>query len=366
MECDEAAEYVSALCDGAIVPAAAAEHMNTCDACRLRLNEYLEIGAELRRMASLEISELQSPQFRPEPRSVLATLWGKGRKTMRIPRLAFVALLVAIVVLGSAWARQSVRADTQGSVLLIQYTTGAGPSSFCALSTVDKKFDTCGGIAKVQSGSLVWEIQALSKNGDRATLGVRAIVRHPESSADSSKTGELPQKQYVFTPGEKLDVDIDDLGTMSLTGQWIDHIPALPGGPVGENQDLDPASGELRLFGPLLLHGGQVAGDLSGGNAAVDQPGNAVEFYLKGVGRFDFSLSPMPGAVEGKVQFNRIDFTVDGQSYTLVSGAPICRERRVWVRYDRYDPNSSALDSTGSWFITTTEISKLPPATARN
>ena len=56
MICIEAAEFVSALCDGEIIPPAAAEHIGACTACQALLRDYLDLGAELRRTASLEQS----------------------------------------------------------------------------------------------------------------------------------------------------------------------------------------------------------------------------------------------------------------------------------------------------------------------
>jgi hypothetical protein len=56
MNCELAEEYVSALCDGQKIPQVAAEHLGKCRRCQLELNEYAAIGAELRRLASLDES----------------------------------------------------------------------------------------------------------------------------------------------------------------------------------------------------------------------------------------------------------------------------------------------------------------------
>jgi len=350
MKCDEAAEYISALCDGVTVSPAAAEHIDSCKICRTRLNDYVALGAELRRMASLEFPEAPAPQPWPGRRGGPAILFQKGWKTMRIPRLAFASLLAAIVVLGSGWARQSVRANSRGSVLLVQYTPGSDPGNFCALSAVDKS--SCGGIQHVKSGVLLWQIQVLSKDGDRATLGIRAQLR-PSSAGipetvNFSEVENLPQQQYLFTPGETLSVQVDGFGTMTLTGQWIDHVPAIASGSVGANTDLDPGPEQIRFISPLLLQGHNVVGDLEGTSTTVDHPSQAVDIYLKGVGRFDISLSPLPGAVQGKVEFNRITFTLNGQPYLFVTGAPISRSPSVWVLYN---PSPPAWDSTGNSYL---------------
>lgn len=364
MKCDEAGEYVSALYDGATVPPPAAAHIDACEDCRARLKEYIEMGAELRRMASLEISGAPVPHFQPGPRRIYAILWQKGRKTMRIPRIAFASLLVAIVLLGSGWVRQSVRADSQGSVLLVQYTMGSAPASFCALSAIDKKFDSCAGMQTLQSGKvLLWEIEVLSKDGDRATLGVRAAVEPPDPSVNSNQIRNLAQQQYSFRAGDTLNVNVDELGAMSVTGQWIDHIPAISIGEPGKSYDLDPGPGELRFYSPLLLHGDQVAGDLEGASTSLDKVGQAVDIYLKGIGRFDLSLSPMPGAVEGKVRFNRITATIGGQTYVFVTGAPITRSQIVWVLLN---PRPPIQGLTGGSYLGSGEIGKLLSGAAQN
>jgi len=67
MRCDEAAEFVSARCDGEVIPQTAAEHLETCALCHALLEEYMEMGAELRRAASLEIEQGVSPRIWTKP-----------------------------------------------------------------------------------------------------------------------------------------------------------------------------------------------------------------------------------------------------------------------------------------------------------
>ena len=67
MRCDEAAEFVSARCDGEVIPQTAAEHLETCAPCHALLEEYMEMGAELRRTASLEIEQGVSPRIWTKP-----------------------------------------------------------------------------------------------------------------------------------------------------------------------------------------------------------------------------------------------------------------------------------------------------------
>jgi predicted anti-sigma-YlaC factor YlaD len=52
MRCEDAEEFVSALCDGERIPREAAEHIGECEKCRTWLQDYAMLGAELRRTAS--------------------------------------------------------------------------------------------------------------------------------------------------------------------------------------------------------------------------------------------------------------------------------------------------------------------------
>ena len=58
MNCNEAAEFVSALCDGERIPAGAAAYVGDCEGCQARLREYIALGAEMRRAASMEMEQI--------------------------------------------------------------------------------------------------------------------------------------------------------------------------------------------------------------------------------------------------------------------------------------------------------------------
>jgi predicted anti-sigma-YlaC factor YlaD len=112
MNCNEAAEFVSALCDGETVSPAAAEHIGECPGCRDHLQEYLAMGAELRRVASLEPTEEARTRSWHNNQRPAPSWWTKGRESMRIPRFAFALLLITIVALGSGLVVVRARAHT--------------------------------------------------------------------------------------------------------------------------------------------------------------------------------------------------------------------------------------------------------------
>ena len=69
MTCEQAAEFVSALYDGERISLDVAAHIGVCTTCRACLREYAEMGAELRRLASLEtVDEPRVPRWQKADR----------------------------------------------------------------------------------------------------------------------------------------------------------------------------------------------------------------------------------------------------------------------------------------------------------
>jgi len=336
MRCEEGAEFVSALCDGERVPPAAAEHIGACTMCRARMTEYLEMGAELRRMASLDGQQSVTPMVWNQSGGSLATWWQKGWERMRIPRIVFAVLVIGVVLLGSGLVVVGARAASEDTVAMLTISAGAGNSYDCAFLMKDKKRSVCSAIGKVNatattSGVLGDEISLLGMEGDHILLGVRSIYipiepGKPDVGIGTDTVKNQPQRQFSFAPGNTLHVDVAGFGDLTITGEWIDHVP------VGEGQ-IDPEPNQLRILRPVILRGDQVLGDLQGMSAVETSPGEIAAIYLAGQGRFVFSLSPIPNAVQADVNFNRITFETSGQTYQLVAGAPITRSDHVWVLY---------------------------------
>jgi hypothetical protein len=337
MKCDEVAEFVSALCDGEIIPRAAAEHIGACVRCQALMREYAAMGAELRRVASLEPEHDVNPLTWEKRQGNLSTLWQKGWGMMRIPRFAFAVLVGAVLVLGSSLAMVKVGAHSEGSVLLLTVTRASGGTFQCALDQKEIPKARCAEIGKEKNNMVGYELALLAKDGNRAQLGVRTAVG-PAGPFSTNDMGNTPQTTYSFEPGETLKLNIAGVGAAQVTGEWTDHVPAV----LGEHHDLDPEPNELRVISPLLLKGKQVVGDMEGGSS-YSQSDSATEIYFPGSGKFLLSLSPMKGAVQSKVAFNRISFQWNGQEYVFLTGAPVARsDQQVWVLYE---PNYKADDS---------------------
>lgn len=330
MNCADVSEYVSALCDGEIIPSTAAEHIGNCRSCQGHLRAYLEMGAELRRTASLEYLDSVPPLRLAKPQNRLATWWHKGWTTMRIPRLAFVVLIGSVVALASSLAVVKVRARSSGAVVLLSISTGAGQPIECPLSILDKQYQQCGRIGNVEGKVLGYTVHLVSDEDGRVELGVR-MRQWPVKPGMSTSYGlndvdKLPEQDYWFAPGDKLKIENPGLPTLTVTGAWMDHVPSFIGA-----SDMDPSADEIRIVSPLLLRNKEVVGDLDGGAATETTPDSAVWLYFPKQGGFVIANSQIQGAMEAHVNLNRISFEEDGQKYVLLTGTPITRARHVWV-----------------------------------
>lgn len=330
MICADVSEYVSALCDGEIIPSAAAAHIGNCPACQAQLRDYLEIGAELRRAASLEYSASVPLIDIAKPQNRLITWWQKGFASMRIPRLAFAVLIASVVALASSLAVVKVRARSSGTVVLLSITAGSGQPTECPLSLVDKKPQGCASIGNVDGKVLGYTVHLLSHEDGRIELGVRMrqwpITPGTSTSYELKDVDNQPEQDYWFSPGDKLRIENTGLPTLTITGTWMDHVPSF----VGATQ-MDPGPDEIRIVSPLLLTDKQVVGDLEGGSTTQDKPDWAAFMYFPKQGGFVVANSRIQGAIEAYVNLNRISFEEDGHTYALLTGTPVTRAQHVWV-----------------------------------
>lgn len=111
MNCEKAAECVSALCDGERIPREVAKHLAACEACKARMNDYVQMDWELKRMAIIAAPErVRDVSWGPQE-ITKSGWWQRGRESMRIPRFAFGLMVLAIASLGAGIA--IVRANNQ-------------------------------------------------------------------------------------------------------------------------------------------------------------------------------------------------------------------------------------------------------------
>jgi hypothetical protein len=333
MICTEAAEFVSALCDREIIPPVAAQHIGTCSACQARLSDYLAMGVELRRTASLEQSAPVPARAWTRPQTSLTAFLQKGWGTMRIPRLAFAAMMGGIIALACTLAVVKVGANSNGTVVLLNAVGPDGTLWPCPLSTQDTK-PACDWYGKMGSQNLAYRVRLLRRDTGRVLLAIRTRTYSKGDDLSSFTQDADPATKMTevwFVPGEQSKIDVADVGTVTFTGEWMDHMPILisPQGP-----DLSPGPGEIRIVSALLLKDKTVAGDLAGLSGSInptDDPDQALGIYMPGQGRFLLSQLPIRGAVEAYVDLGRISFEEGGHAWEFVAGAPISRANHIWV-----------------------------------
>jgi hypothetical protein len=333
MNCNEAAEFVSALCDGERIPAAAAAHMGDCENCQTRLREYITLGAEMRRVASLEVEPILKPMVWETKRESMATMWRKGWETMRIPRFAFAALVMGIVALGSTLAVVRAGAHSGGTVVLMNAAGPDGPLMDCPISTLDQNHPTCYFAGRLNGKAIECRIGLVKHESDRVELAIWTRKWEQDTAGNSlDGVATEPHKVIWFEPGKPLKIEIPGAGTLTLTGEWLDHMPILTG---VHGQDISPGPNEVRFATPLLLKDKKLAGDFVGSIGGIfsadDLDRMAMAFYLPGEGRFLISQTPMKGAVEAKIAFSRLSFEEGGHWWELVNGIPISRADHLWV-----------------------------------
>ncbi|MGA2084410.1 MAG: hypothetical protein ABSG60_02705 [Terracidiphilus sp.] len=316
---------------------AAAAHVGDCESCQARLREYIALGAEMRRAASLEMEQELNPMVWETKRGSISTVWQKGWETMRIPRFAFAALVMGIVALGSTLAVVKVRAHSEGSVVILAVNRGSGDPDRCPLSTVDKNWAVCVDWKAQGENNVGYQIDLLGRDGNRVQLGVRTmtfpILTGAATNFQPWNLAQAEQKIYWFEPGESLRVDVPGVGALTVTGEWTDHMPP-PGSVNARNQNLDPGPNELRIVSPMLLRDKKVVGDMEGQSAIADEPGGGVLIYFPGEGCFVLSLQQMDDAVQGQIKENRISFQSDGHAHTFLTAEPVARSQQVWILHN--------------------------------
>lgn len=126
-------------------------------------------------------------------------------------------------------------------------------------------------------------------------------------------------------------------------------VPAEGLGKMESNprEPSDPEPGKFQLRFPVLVRDNQVLVKMAASVVATEEDPAAM-LYSPGLGRFIFSSVPFEGAIEGKLSFNEITFTIEGKSYQLLTGAPISSSHSVWVVHQPFwRPSASELSAFG-------------------
>ena len=338
MNCEMAEEYISALCDGQRIPQLAAEHIGTCEMCQRELNEYAAVGAELRRLASLE-EAIPVAQLEWRPDSAKERRWRqRGLATMRVPKLAFGAMLIAIIALSSGLFMVRAKAGAAtGRFLELKYKLpSAQKTNICVMRTDGSQKDNfCDFVHHGREGLLLMNTRVIANSGDRAQVVVRAkyIPGAGDTEVNYSEAlfTDVPENLLSLETGEKQEIRVAGLGAIEVEGQYLDHIPVLVSLP---QETLDPNPQEFRVVAPVLVRDNQVIANADGESIDTGDSDATLMFYLPGEGRYLISVVPFEGAVEGSVHLGKIRFSLDGHDYLLLTSMPITVAERVWVKHE--------------------------------
>jgi hypothetical protein len=338
MNCEQVGEYISALCDGEKIPHVAAEHIGTCQMCQSDLSEYATIGAELRRLASLDQALPLSEITARDAPLRKTTCWQKGLTTMKIPKLAFGVMLIAIIALSSGLVLVRARAGAAGGRFLeVKYKLPpTGRADICVMrADGDPKGDTCNFVDHEREGLLLMNTRVIANSGDRAELGIRAKYIAGDGNAQVNYSEalfkDIPEKLISVESGESQEFQLAGLGTIAVEGNYIDHIPPLVYRP---QETLDPNPREFRVVSPVLVRDNEVIATADGSSIDTGASDATLMLYVPGEGRYLVSVVPFEGAVEGSVHLGQITFSLEGHDYLLLTSMPITVLEHVWVKQE--------------------------------
>jgi len=180
-------------------------------------------------------------------------------------------------------------------------------------------------------------LRFIQRDGQRSQIGVKTIYDNPYPEwmlgrASDERLSDVVEEKVWIEPGEPQTILIPGLGSMEITGEYIDHVPPFPFSP-DDTIDVNPSV--FRLTAPVLLRGKEVVFNFGGASSEFDdRPGSGGAVYWPGEGRFLFSLRPFNGAVEGNVAGSQVEFKMLGQTYTLLTGVPPTSAEHVWIRHE--------------------------------
>lgn len=340
MNCEKAAEFVSALCDGERIPREVAEHLGACEECKARLNEYLQMSAELKRMAIIAAPQRVRDVSWGARETTKPSWWQMCTQSMRIPRFALGLLLVVILSLGAGIV--IVRANNSERWFQFEVHTRNGATAETGIMSAEPKKPEEPGpvITHEPEGTLAFIVRVLGGSGGTEKLGVRAAWLPPNAdrSAVEEKVSLTPEREFWVIAGQRLSVPVKDYGEIEIIGQLLDK---LPDDQNPSEMRLYPKEGEFQVIAPqVLLVDGHVLSKGGGNGMSLTQKDCFFAYYAPHNGWYIFAFDEFPGASEGKIKDNQVEFTLDGRTYTLLAAAPIVNASvtKIWVRHHAGNP----------------------------
>jgi hypothetical protein len=363
MNCQEAQPFVSALHDGETVPKEAAEHIASCSACKERLREYAQMGAELRLLASARPED--TPALLPTlPPRVHRWAYNLTARVL-VPRFALGLGVLLIAALSLSLG--VMRAQVASLWFQFNVTSSEGPGGWgnevqagyrgrpgFLMSGPKAKLAALINVDEVQYGRVRLSVRARRLEVARAGQEARPIPESIESTPTSDETARqmlanIPPHQYEYIPGQVLEIPVEGGGKLLLTGRVLERHARFW---VRENFPLEPKPDQIVLTEPALVRDKELlVKGMGSASAGGDDP--YVAMFVPKEGLFALLLKPIDGAVEAEAEYGQAGFKLGGHDYVLFSATPITggqQPREIWIYHDpNYQPSApGAIDSIGS------------------
>lgn len=346
MKCEEAAEFVSALFDGESLPQEAAAHLAVCAECRLRLNEYSEIGTEMRRVSST-LTPPRIADGRWKVAGPMTVNWlTKWRGTMRIPRFAFALMVLALFALPAGMFLTRAK----GTHRWFQYELVGRDGKMIMSGTAptnpggNRYYDADGGM-RYPDGMVWFQVRILEQAGEAEKIGVRAVWVPPGDHSRDARLRNMQERQLLCSPGEELKIPVDGYGNLEIKGHFEATLPD------NVRMGLYPEEGMFRINPPVVLVREKemlIKGDMGGGQGSLDK--NYFAYGAQDEGWYVFSAKPFAGSTEGVLTDNQIEFLLDGKQYFLFTGDPIVFGRMsIWVKHYSSMQDADPTSGRANW-----------------
>jgi len=258
---------------------------------------------------------------------------------MRIPKLAFGVMLIAIIALSSGLVIVRARAGAAtGRFLELKCKLPpTGQEDVCVMrADGSQKDNLCNFVHHGREGLLLMNTRVTPNSGNRTQLGIRAKyipgAGEVEVHYSDSLFKDIPETLLSLKPGEKQEIQVAGLGTIGVEGEYLDHIPPLVYHP---QETLDPNPKEFRIAAPVLVRDNEVIAN-AGGGSSIDtgSPDATPMLFVPSEGRYLLSAVPFEGSVQGNVHLGQIAFSLEGHDCLLLTSMPITVSEHVWVKHE--------------------------------
>jgi hypothetical protein len=374
MNCAEARIHVSALHDGEALPVDATQHIRGCNTCRRLLQDFAEMGAEIRLLASELEGKGNQAKIRLHSslirRPIGGAMWSAQ---VRLPRFAVALGLVLIAGLTAGlvfleaqgrnqqlWFRCELvwpQAQYKGPIHptnIPQISMGFGPQAKSEgplpffITGPGRGAGTVAGlieVRRVQSNQVTFSIRARHFDALDTTLAEIERTASPPLQAQKVERilSDIPAQEYNYKPGTTLKISVGGGESLIFKGEIGHRFSRF----TWQQFPLQPAPDQLVLDQPALVPEAALLVKPRG-MAKISGPNGCDYIYVPEKGLLILALHPFPGAHEAAADGGHVLFELDHKWYYVFSQLPMIggnRPKTIWVYLARdYKPSVTGLE----------------------